>query len=408
MQLSEANYLLSLTMSIDIIKTQLHKTRIDRDKNLAVIWRQEYKEFSMSNLSEMWVKRADFRTTKIVTVERPSLQAGEVLVEIEKFGLTANNVSYAVSGDMIGYWKYYPAEGEWGKVPAWGFASVVESSCDDIPVGERLWGFFPMASHTVLRPGKVQDAQFTDISEHRQALPALYNQYSRTAAEPEVMQSMEDERCLLFPLFATSFIISDYLIDNDFFGAQQVLIGSASSKTGFGLAAMLHNNAEVSQRIVGFTSAANLDFVTELGCYDEVVVYGEELTVQQLPSAYIDMSGDVGLTKTIHHHLGEQLLESAMVGATHWENGGDAGSLPGAKPTFFFTPAHIEKREKEWGAGMVMVKAMMASFAVVESIKGAMSVEWINGAAGLDTIWQALLDNQVAGKRGLMVSLKEK
>ncbi|MCH1488632.1 MAG: DUF2855 family protein, partial [Pseudomonadales bacterium] len=62
----------------------------------------------MSQLTELWVDRTDIRITKIVHSAMPNLADGEVLVTIDKFGLTANNVSYAVSGDFIGYWKYYP------------------------------------------------------------------------------------------------------------------------------------------------------------------------------------------------------------------------------------------------------------------------------------------------------------
>jgi hypothetical protein len=74
----------------------------------------------MPQLTELWVDRTDIRTTKIVNSTIADLTDGEVLVTIDKFGLTANNVSYAVSGDFIGYWKYYPAEDNWGKVPVWG------------------------------------------------------------------------------------------------------------------------------------------------------------------------------------------------------------------------------------------------------------------------------------------------
>ncbi|MEH6581489.1 MAG: DUF2855 family protein, partial [Halioglobus sp.] len=151
----------------------------------------------MTECTELWVDRGQLRKTKIVTCGTGPLAAGEVRVAIDKFALTANNVSYAVTGDTIGYWGYYPAEDEWGKVPVWGCANVVESNCPEVPVNDRLWGFFPMASHAVLQPGRVREDQLTDMTEHRQALPALYNSYRRTLAEPEFMQAMENERCLL-------------------------------------------------------------------------------------------------------------------------------------------------------------------------------------------------------------------
>ena len=45
---------------------------------------------------------------------------------------------------------------------------------------------------------------------------------------------MGDLRSLVFPLFTTSYVLDDYIADNDGFGATQVILGSASSKTAFG------------------------------------------------------------------------------------------------------------------------------------------------------------------------------
>jgi hypothetical protein len=361
----------------------------------------------MTQSTEMWVDRTDFRRTKTVQLDLPKLAAGQVLVAMDKFALTSNNVSYAVGGDFIGYWNYYPADEQWGKVPVWGCADVIESDCADVEVGERLWGFFPMASHAILQPGKIREEQFTDVAVHRQELPDLYNKYRRTQAEPEFIRNMETERCLLFPLFATSYLLADYLIDNDFFGAQQVFVGSVSSKTGFGLAQLLHSNPEVSQRVVGLTSAGNIDFVKRLNCCDDVVLYGEEETNidASLPAAYVDMSGDGRLTKALHHHLGENLVESCMVGATHWENMAQAEALPGATPQFFFAPAQITKRDAEWGAGVVMGKAMMASAELAQAIKGDMSIHWTRGPEDLAVLWNKMLDNQVPPSEAQMVSL---
>ena len=360
----------------------------------------------MTQCTELWVDRDQLRQTRIVNSTLPAPAEGEVLVAIDRFALTSNNVSYAVSGDAIGYWGYFPAEGEWGKVPVWGCADVLESNCPEIPVGERLWGFFPMASHARLRPGKIREDQFIDIAEHRRELPAMYNGYRRTRAEPEFLQAMENERCLLFPLFATSWLIYDYLVDNEFFGAKQVLVGSVSSKTGFGLADMLHSDPNVSQRVIGFTSPGNVEFVDRLGCCDEVRLYGEETNIDAaVPAAYVDMSGDARLTAALHNHLGDNMLDSAMVGATHWEQRGDTGRLPGAKPTFFFAPTQIAKRDGEWGPGVAVMKAMQASAEVAGKVKGELAVEWTRDAPGLADLWVALLDNKVSPNRGLMISL---
>ena len=361
----------------------------------------------MTSVKELWVNRENLRDTKVVERSSALLTDNQIRVCIDKFGLTANNVSYAVSGDMIGYWKYYPADAPYGKVPVWGMAEVIESSSAEIDVGERLWGFFPMASHTTLTVGKVRDDNFMDATPHRQELPALYNQYRRTKGEPEFLHKLEDERCLLFPLFMTSFVLYDYLIDNNFFGAHQVLIGSVSSKTGFGLAKFLFDDRDIHQKVVGITSPGNKSFVERLSCCDQVVTYGNEAEIDKaVPAAYVDMSGNGQLTETLHNHLGENIVESCMVGATHWEEKRRSGKpLPGAKPTFFFAPGQIAKRDKEWGAGALFAKAAIAGAQVAESIKDEIKVERISGAESTAAIWKDMLDNKVAPSRGIMASL---
>jgi hypothetical protein len=99
------------------------------------------------------------------------------------------------------------------------------------------------------------------------------------------------------------------------------------------------------------------------------------------------------------------MVESAMVGASHWENRGPVGDLPGARPTFFFAPGQIDKRNREWGPGVAMNKAMVASAEVAARVKGNLQVEWIQGAEALSQVWIQLLDNKIPPSKGLMVSL---
>lgn len=361
----------------------------------------------MTKRTEIWVDRQNLRETKIIELDREPLEEGQIRVAIDKMGLTANNVSYAVSGDFIGYWKYFPAEGAWGKVPGWAMADVVESRSDDIAAGERLYGFFPIASEVVLEPGKVANGSFMDAAPHRRELPALYNQYLRTHDEPEFLKSLEDERCLLFPLFITSFVLYDYLIDNAFFGAQQVVIGSVSSKTGFGLAHLLKNDPKVGQKVIGLTSPRNVEFVEGLGCCDQIVTYGEEGEIDTaLTTAWVDMSGDGPLTNTLHHMLGENMVESCIVGGTHWESDRRRDKeLPGAAPTFFFAPGHIAKRDAEWGQGEMWRRGSEAGAAIANSVSGQLAVEKVAGAKQVEAIWRDMLDNKVSPSRGIMISI---
>ncbi len=360
----------------------------------------------MAPLHEIWVDRRDIRTTRQVRRELPELGEGEVLVRIDKFGLTANNVSYAVAGEAIGYWKFFPAEGEWGKVPVWGFADVLESRQAGIKKGERIWGFFPMASHLVMQPGETGRGQFTDSAAHRRALPALYNNYARTDAEPDFLKALEDWRCVFFPLFMTSFILCDYLSDNGFFGAAQLVIGSASSKTGFGLAHLLHHDAGAKVKVIGLTSPGNMEFVRRLGVYDEILAYGDEAQLDSgCRTAFVDMSGDGPMIGVLHRHFGGNLVESCIVGATHWDQERHGGDLPGARPKFFFAPSQIMKREQDWGPGVAMRKAVEACAGIAASVKDQMNLTRLTGVQASERAWTDLVSNKVRPDQALLAAL---
>ena len=59
-----------------------------------------------------------------------------------------------------------------------------------------------------------------------------------------------------FPLFMTGYVIADLLLDSDWCGAQQAVIGSASSKTGFSAAAFIRA-AGFEGTLIGLTGEQN-------------------------------------------------------------------------------------------------------------------------------------------------------
>ena len=241
---------------------------------------------------------------------------------------------------------------------------------------------------------------------HRRKLPPLYNNYQRTSVEPEILGRFEDERCILFPLFATSYILYDFLLDNDFFGADQVLIGSASSKTGFGLGHLLHSDQNLSKSVLALTSAGNAEFCKALGCFSDVVIYGDESRLDPaVKSVFVDMSGDSPTTIRLHGHFADSMVSSWKVGLTHWEAGGKLPKdLPGTRPSFFFAPAHIGKRDKEWGPGKFWERAFAASIGVTQATASNLDIVARNGAEQAAASWSDLLENKISGSTGLIIS----
>jgi len=237
-----------------------------------------------------------------------------------------------------------------GRIPVWGFADVLASSVPGVSVGDRVYGYLPMSTHLLVKPGRVSERSFFDISEHRQERAPIYNQYAFTRSDPVYKSEDEAVISLFRPLFTTSFLIDDHLRDSDCFGAKSVVLTSASSKTALGLAFLLSGDKSHGASVVGLTSAANRSFVEGLGCYDEVVPYDEVEAMPAVDTVLVDMAGNADVLARVHRHFGDALKSSTRVGGTHWSGGFTAtGPLPGPKPEFFFAPSHAQDRVKRWG-----------------------------------------------------------
>ncbi len=356
---------------------------------------------------EFHVNKDDIRISQIVdTKVSTDLADGEILLAVDKFALTANNITYAATGDIIGYWKFFPAAKPWGIVPVWGFADIITSTIEGVLVGERIYGFFPFASHLIMRPGRIKTHSFVDVSEHRAALPPIYNDYIRLGSAQSANPSAEDIQALFQPLFATSFLIHDFFNERDCFGANNIILGSASSKTAMGVARLFAREDKPGRRVIGLTSAGNVKFVRALGDYDLVFAYED---VQKLakdePSAYIDMAGNAAVKRQLHEHLQDNMVYSCAVGLSHWDKFEDTGPIPGAKPVFFFAPDQALKRRKEWGGAVLQGKIETALNAWASDGMGWLNIVHGSGPDDAQRIFCAIRDGNIFPDTGYVVSL---
>jgi len=301
----------------------------------------------MSTAWDFVVAKTDLRQARIapaVPVDAVSLTPGQSLLAVERFALTANNITYGVIGEAFGYWRFFPAAEGLGRIPVWGYARVIRSGNPDIAVGQRVFGYLPPSSHMTATL-QAASGGFVDSAPHRADLPPTYNRY---AAAPDDAE-FADYRALLRPLFMTSFLIDDLLAERALFGGQSVLLSSASSKTALGLAWLLHRRG-VS--VTGLSAPSRVDFLRGLGFYDRVAPYADVAALDpQTPVVFIDFAGDAEVVGAVHHRFGDSLAHSAIVGGTHWQAmGARTDALPGPKPTLFFAPDQIRKRIGEWGA----------------------------------------------------------
>jgi len=310
------------------------------------------------------VRKDQLSSTRLQTTKAPPLADGQVRVHVDAFALTSNNITYAAFGDAMNYWQFFPTGEEgWGTIPVWGFASVVQSLHSGVAVGERLYGYFPMASEAILTPARLNATGFYDSAPHRRELHAVYNQYLRCNADPFYTAATEDMQALLRPLFITSFLIDDFLADNDFFGASggTMLLSSASSKTAYGTAFQLAQRPGIE--VIGLTSPGNVAFCESLGCYSRVLTYDQlDKLAADRACIYIDFAGNAKLRHAIHSRF-VNLKYSCAIGGTHVTQLGGAKDLPGPRATLFFAPAQIKKRSADWGRdglGQRLVQAWQA------------------------------------------------
>lgn len=348
------------------------------------------------------VAKSDLRRTAVREVEPAPLQDGQVRLAIESFALTANNVTYAVFGEAMRYWDFFPAPEGFGRVPVWGHARVEASAHPDIAVGQRFYGYWPMSTHLTVqaRPGR---GGFADVSPHRAHLAAVYNQYQAVGAGEGDEGWLEAHKALLQPLFITSFLIEDFLDESALFGTRSVILSSASAKTAIGLAHLLKHRG--GAKVVGLTSPRNVAFVEALEVYDQVVTYADLPAAPiERPAVFIDFAGDAAVLRSVHETFGQDLAFSLLVGGTHWETERGGASLPGPKPVFFFAPDRIAKRRQDWAPGEFESRYGAAWAPFVADAPRWLTVERAQGQAAMQAAFLAQVDGGTAPNIGVVLA----
>ena len=357
------------------------------------------------NAAQVHVRKDALGEAVLVEVPLAPLPEGAVRLQVESFSVTANNVTYAVVGDGFRYWDFFPAPEGMGIVPMWGHARVIESRRPDIAVGERVYGYLPMASHLDVRPGKVSAGSFIDTTNYRQPMSPVYNSYTRLAADPEHDPAREAERMIFGPLFRTGFLIEYFLRGESWFGAEQLIVTSASSKTAMGLASVAKGNSPEIRRI-GLTSKGNVGFVEKSGLYDEVIAYDDLERLPVVRSVSVDFAGNADLLARVHRHFDAALAHSALVGVTHIEARSTFGAgeaMPGPKPALFFAPDHAVAFFKAHGAdegGKLVAKAWRGFLAAAD---GTIAIERHKGLDAARAVFLEMVAGHVDPAKGIVI-----
>jgi len=353
------------------------------------------------------VARHDLQQCKSIETKLPDAAAlpdEALLVKVTRFAFTANNITYAAVGDRLKYWQLFPAPKDFGIIPVWGFGEVIASKHPNVAKGEILFGYFPMATHLVIEAADVTKRSLRDGAAHRQEVAPAYNAYARVSGDPMFMGRQGDHQALVRPLFMLSFLVDDFLAENEFYGARRVMLSSASSKTAFGLAHLLHPRDGI--KVIGLTSASNVAFVKSLGCYHEVVTYDAVTSIPvDSPVAYVDMAGNSALRERLHRHFGDQMKYSGQIGLTHRSTSPDEPELPGAKPIWFFAPDQMRKRAREWGPGGIDARFGPAWASFAANLERWLTVTEGRGPAAVREVYLGTLNGRIPPNQGHILSL---
>ncbi len=349
------------------------------------------------------VDRADHGRTRLFETEDPPLEEGQVRLRVDRFAVTANNITYAAMGDAFGYWDFFPAEKGWGRVPAMGWADLVESRHPDVAVGGRYYGWYPMADQVTMTVSSSNHG-FRDDGPNRQAHAPVYRAFLDTRLDPlyEPGTDGEDRHALLRGLFITGFAAEEFFAANRYFDADQVIVLSASSKTAVGFAHCAAGRG--AARLVGVTSAGNAGFVSSLGLYDSVVAYDRLDTVAPVPSVAIDMAGNTTVLAAVHQHLSDRLHYSMTVGMSH-HDAPPARVEAGPKPELFFAPTEIGRMMSEWGRDEYGRRTGAALFSFIDHSRSWLSVEHRFGPQAARRTWSEVRDGRVPPDEGRIAGL---
>ncbi len=349
------------------------------------------------------VDRSAAGETRLITAELAPLGDGAVRLRIDQFAITANNITYASIGDMLGYWDFFPTgDPRWGRVPAMGWGEVVTSAHPDVEVGSRYYGWFPMAGYLDVDVSVTADG-IRDDGTHRAAHASVYRTYLDTRRDPMYDPDAEERHALLRGLFLTGFLADEFLADSDYFGAESVVVLSASAKTAIGFAQRAAPRGLGA--VVGVTAPANEEFVRSLGWYDEVVTYDalESLTASGTAVA-VDMSGNAAALAAVHEHFGDRLAYSMIIGKSH-HDAPAAEITAGPAPSFFFAPSEVGRRQEQWGREEFRRRSTDALRAFVDESERWLTVERSNGPEAAAATYRAVFDGVVPPSIGRIVSL---
>ena len=367
----------------------------------------------MDNIVSRWqieIAREDIAQAAIADLPDREPGPGEADFAIDLVALTANNITYAALGQKTpflgpdaGYWDFFAERDEPGRLPVWGFATATRSAAEGIAVGDRFYGYWPLASHTMLAADQIRGTGFTEVTPRRASLPAAYNQYARLKALGDHREADHDWWPVYRPLFLTGWLIADQFEDEDDFGAETIIVSGASSKTALAFAHVMKARGDCP-RLVALASRRSADFIAGTGLYDQVVDYDAiDMIAAEGKVALVDFAGNPAATRAVHERFGDALTVDMIVGITHWDAERGGAPLPGPRPIGFFAPGRMKKRSADWGAHGLRRQSEEAWLDFMPAAKRLTAIDRRSGAEAALAAYRDAVAGKVDPRVGVLI-----
>jgi hypothetical protein len=117
------------------------------------------------------------------------------------------------------------------------------------------------------------------------------------------------------------------------------------------------------------------------------------------------MAGDGAVNAAVHHHFGDALKYDCRIGATHWSAQRSDEQLSGPKPQFFFAPAQIVKRGKDWGPQGLSQRIASAWTKFCDASDAWLHVVRGSGREALERVYQETLAGRTHPADGHILSI---
>ena len=323
-----------------------------------------------------------------VTDETLRAAADAVLLEVDRFGISANNLGYVLLGDVLRSWDAFPSPTPgWGRVPVWGRARVLAAPQSVARVGATLTGYLPMATHVSVHAEPTESGLLT-TDEPRAAMLPIYRRLTLGSDDATWGDHEADVDTAMLAVYRFAALLAD---DLERAGARAVVVSSASSRTAAALSRLL---AGRGVEVTGLTSARHRRAVETFGVYHRVLAYDE---VGRLPNVadavYVDVAGSAEVTDAVRGRLGSRLAASIVVGATHLRAWPSTASV-GPTATVFNTGDREVEVAAERGQSAVEALYGAARADLVPWASTWLTVTTVRGLAAAEETWRKVAAGQ--------------